>query len=124
MNAKRVTSFAKPALAFVVTWAVLTGLWILYTSETTLFELLAGMAAGLLAAAGSAVVWGEDFARFGPKLKWLMYFAVEPWFVLSQHTTCTAVLQGRSRPLPWCSFRYRGMAYGGGRNLGGGRVSF
>lgn len=73
----------KFALFWIINWAVLLGLWFLYTSTPKVSELLVGAGAAALAATGSAVVQGQGFAQFAPRPKWLLLFLTEPWYVLS-----------------------------------------
>jgi multisubunit Na+/H+ antiporter MnhE subunit len=72
----------KYAIAFLATWAVFTGLWFLYTSTLEFWELIAGLAAAMLATIAAAVVWGEAFERFSPRPAWLLYFLTEPWYAI------------------------------------------
>ncbi len=71
------------AIFAVVNFAVLLGLWFLYTATPKLSELLVGVAAALIATVATAVVQGQNFARFRPKVKWLLLFLLEPWYVLT-----------------------------------------
>jgi multisubunit Na+/H+ antiporter MnhE subunit len=66
----------------VVNFAILLGLWFLYTCSFNVSELLAGAGAAALATIGTAVVQEQDFARFSPDLKWFRYFLPLPWTVL------------------------------------------
>lgn len=70
----------KIAIFFIVHWIVMMGLWVLYTSTATLYELLVGTAAALLAAIGTAIVQEKQLAKFAPNPKWLLYFAYMPWY--------------------------------------------
>ena len=70
----------KIVIFFVVHWIVMMGLWVLYTSTATLYELLVGALASVLAAIGTAIVQEKQFAKFSPQPKWLLYFAFMPWY--------------------------------------------
>jgi multisubunit Na+/H+ antiporter MnhE subunit len=76
VSRSRFAAFA--ALNFVV----MMGLWVVYTFSVKPSELLTGAAAAVLATIGMAVVKGQDFARFSPEVKWLLYFVPLPWTVL------------------------------------------
>jgi multisubunit Na+/H+ antiporter MnhE subunit len=51
---------------------LLLGLWMLYVSQTQTNEVLAGVAAALIAAVADAVLKAEDFAKFDPRWEWLL----------------------------------------------------
>ncbi len=71
------------AIFAMANFCVLLGLWFLYTATPKLPELLAGIAAALIATVATALVQGQNFARFRPKLKWLLLFLLEPWYVMT-----------------------------------------
>lgn len=66
----------------IVNYVIMLGLWFLYTASLTFSELLAGAAAAVLATIGMAVVQEQNFARFSPEAKWLLYLLPLPWSVL------------------------------------------
>jgi multisubunit Na+/H+ antiporter MnhE subunit len=71
------------ALFWTINWAILLGLWFLYTNTPKISELLVGAPAAALAASGMAVVQGQAFAQFAPKFQWLLLFFAEPWYVVT-----------------------------------------
>ncbi len=66
-----------------VEFLILLGLWILYVSQVQTNEILAGVAAALIAAVADAVLKAEDFAKFRPRLKWLLLITWEVWYAIS-----------------------------------------
>jgi multisubunit Na+/H+ antiporter MnhE subunit len=90
----------KFALFWMLNWAVLLGLWFLYTDTPKISELLVGAAAAALAATGSAVVQGHGFAQFAPRPKWLLLLLTEPWYVL---TGSAAILWALVKHLAGCA---------------------
>lgn len=75
-------ALAKLALYAVLYFISMMGLWVLYTSTVSLWELVIGAAAAVLATIATATVEEQRFARFAPDPKWLLYFFSLPWFVL------------------------------------------
>ncbi len=72
----------KLAAFFIAHWLVMMGLWVLYTSTATLYELLIGAGAAVLAAFATALVQEKQFAKFAPNPKWLLYIAYMPWYAV------------------------------------------
>jgi multisubunit Na+/H+ antiporter MnhE subunit len=68
----------KLVLFWIITFGLLLGLWFLYTATLSLSELLVGAGAAALAATGTAVVEGQRFAQFSPRLSWLRLFVRMP----------------------------------------------
>src|SRR5512132_3878683 len=75
-------TIAKPRRLFfwLTEFAVLLGLWFLFVSTFKRNELLVGVVAAALGATGAMVVEAQRFAQFRPRLKWLLFFLVEPWY--------------------------------------------
>lgn len=72
----------KLALFALIYFALMMGLWVLYTSTIKAWELIIGAAAAVIATIATAVVEQQRFAQFSPAPKWLLYLLTLPWFVL------------------------------------------
>ncbi len=66
-----------------VEFLILLGLWVLYVSQVQTNEILAGVAAALIAAVADAILKAENFAKFQPRFKWLLLITWEVWYVIS-----------------------------------------
>ncbi len=66
-----------------VEFLLLLGMWELFVSNLHVSELLAGIAAAMIAATADEVVKSRNFAPFYPHLKWLAMVFWEPWYVVT-----------------------------------------
>jgi multisubunit Na+/H+ antiporter MnhE subunit len=60
----------------------LLGLWMLFVSMVKVDELLVGLCAAIISAVADGVVKAKQFAKFRPRLQWLLMFFWEPWYIL------------------------------------------
>lgn len=99
-------SVRRVAALVVVWWAVATGLWCVFVSSVTSGEVLAGVAAGLIAAGGAGHMRAMGWPRYRPRASWLRWLARLPVEAVRDTGTLVRVLfrQVRGRPVP-TSFR-------------------
>jgi multisubunit Na+/H+ antiporter MnhE subunit len=58
-------------------------LWMLFVSQVQKGEIVAGLAAAFIATVANAVLKAQDYAKFRPKLKWLLLMTWEVWYLIS-----------------------------------------
>ncbi len=75
-------SYSKLAAHIAIHFSVMMGFWVLYTSTLKFGELLSGAGAAVLATYGTAIVQEQRFAQVAPRPKWLLYFALMPWYAV------------------------------------------
>ena len=68
-------------LISAVEWCFLLLLWMLFVSQWKKDELLVGIGAAFLGAVADAVVKAEGFARFKPKLEWVLLIFWTPYYI-------------------------------------------
>jgi multisubunit Na+/H+ antiporter MnhE subunit len=67
-------------------WAdffVLFCLWMLFVSQVQRNEMLAGIGAAFIGTVASALLKAQDYAKFKPKVEWLLLSTWEIWYVIS-----------------------------------------
>ena len=57
-------------------------LWLLFVNTTDLYELLIGSGVAIIAATASEVTREQAFARFAPRLAWVVQIWRMPWYIL------------------------------------------
>lgn len=74
---------AQIILLWFAEFLALLGIWLLFVSNLHISDLLVGVAAAVIATTADEIVKGQDFARFRPRMKWLLMVFWEPWYVLT-----------------------------------------
>ncbi|HVZ16121.1 MAG TPA: Na+/H+ antiporter subunit E [Terriglobales bacterium] len=72
----------KIGLSSGIIWLILLVLWFLFVSQWKKDELLVGVVVAATAALANMVVEAQGFARFRPKLSWLMLIWWQPWYAI------------------------------------------
>lgn len=76
------TRVSKTLAGASIEWLLLLGLWMAFVSQVTKDELLVGVATAAIGAVGDAIVKEKKFAKFKPKLSWLLLICWEPWYAI------------------------------------------
>jgi len=80
------------AVAWVVEFAFLMMLWILFTTSTKTSEVLIGLPAAALAAFADGVIKSHESTRFRPRWSWVLLIFWEPWYLLTGTAQILAAL--------------------------------
>ncbi len=80
------------AVAWLVEFAFLMLLWILFTTSTKTTEVLIGLPAAALAAFADGVIKSHESTRFRPRWSWVLLILWEPWYLLTGTAQILAAL--------------------------------
>lgn len=72
----------KLAVVTAIEWLFLVTLWMLFVSQWKKGELLIGILVAGIGAFADALAKKESFAKFKPKLSWLVLIFWEPWYAI------------------------------------------
>jgi multisubunit Na+/H+ antiporter MnhE subunit len=73
---------ARLALMSIPEALILWGLWMAFVSNAHRSEMIAGVAAALIAAVADGVVKSRRLVEFFPRFSWLALILLEPWYAL------------------------------------------